>query len=115
MALRYLEEKIPLLRPYTLVSTMATKDHSFPLCSQCSEHVQNKEARNSPALCDRTKMLFSTRLCWDMWIPEEFWCQRSYSTQLNKLNMKSFPFTFQDFWFVSFLMQAEALVGQLLH
>lgn len=114
MAERRLEEKIPPPRPYRLVSTMATEDHSLSFCSQCSEQVQTKEARNNhvlPALCDRTEMLFSNRLCWDIWIPEELWCWGSNSILLN---VKSFPFTFQELLFVSFLMQAEALVGQLL-
>lgn len=57
-------------------------------------------------------MLLSTRLCWEVWIPEKLQCQRSDSTLLNA---KSFLFTFQELCFVSFLMQAEAVMGQLLH
>lgn len=87
----------------------------LPVFRSWSEHIQSKEARNTcalPALHDRIEVLFPNRLCWDLWIPEELWCRRSDSTLLNR---KCFCFTSQELCFVSFLMQAEAPMGQLLH
>lgn len=57
-------------------------------------------------------MLFPTRLYRDLWIPEELQCRKTDSTLLN---MDCFPCTSWELCFVSFLMQAEAPVGQLLH